>query len=169
MEADTSQHPEGEHTSLRPATGADLDLLAEWFADPDIYVWWGGEPIGRDQVNADYTGHRSPEVESLIVETEGSPIGYLQYWRATERSGGIDMFLIPEARGQGFGPEAARAAVEFLFHERGWTEVTVDPLTDNQRAIRAFGRAGFVAERKDRDEETGKPRLIMVMRRSGSR
>jgi RimJ/RimL family protein N-acetyltransferase len=43
--------------------------------------------------------------------------------------------------------------------------VTVDPLTDNERAIRAFARAGFIAERESRDEETGKPCLIMVIRR----
>jgi aminoglycoside 6'-N-acetyltransferase len=156
----------GKHTSLRPAVDADLDLLTRWFADPDVYLWWGGEPIGGDRVSADYTGHRSPDVESFIVEAEGGPIGFLQYWRATERSGGIDMFLVPEARQQGLGPDAARATADFLLHELGWTEVTVDPLTDNDRAIRAFARAGFIAEREGRDEETGKPCLIMVMRRS---
>jgi hypothetical protein len=34
--------------------------------------------------------------------------------------------------------------------------VTVDLLTDNEAAIRAFARAGFVAEREERDGETGK-------------
>jgi hypothetical protein len=63
----------GKHTSLRPAADADLDLLAGWFADSDAYLWWGGEPIGRDRLSADYTGHRSPEVESFIVEAEGIP------------------------------------------------------------------------------------------------
>jgi aminoglycoside 6'-N-acetyltransferase len=92
-------------------------LLTRWFADPDIYLWWGGEPIGRDRVSADYTGHRSPEVESFIVEAKGSPIGFLQYWRARERSGGIDMFLVPV----GLGPDAARAMANFLLHELGWT------------------------------------------------
>jgi hypothetical protein len=29
----------GEHTSLRPAVDADLDLLALWFSDPDVYLW----------------------------------------------------------------------------------------------------------------------------------
>lgn len=109
-------------------------------------------------MSADYAGHRRPEVEPFIVETEESPIGYPQHWHTTERSGGIDMFLVPEARGRGLGPDAART----------WVEVTVDPLTDNERAIRAFARAGFVAEREDRDEETGKPCLIMAMRRSES-
>jgi hypothetical protein len=63
-------------------------------------------------------------------------------------------------------PDAARATAEFHLHELGWTEVTVDPLTDNDRAIRAFARAGFIAERESRDDETGKPCLNMVMRRS---
>jgi aminoglycoside 6'-N-acetyltransferase len=155
----------GEHTWVRHAVDADLDLLAGWFADPDVYRWWGGEPIDSSSVRDDYTGHRSPAVECFIVEADGSPIGFLQYWRAAERSGGVDMFLVPEARGRGLGPDAARATAEFLLHECGWTEVTVDPLTDNERAIRAFARAGFIAERESRDEETGKPCLIMVMRR----
>lgn len=165
MEGPSQHDPiRGKYTSLRPAGDADLDLLAGWFADPDVYLWWGGGRLRRDQVSAYYTGHRSPEVESFIVEAEGSPIGFLQYWRGTERSGGVDMFLVPEARGRGLGPDAARATADFLLHELGWTEVTVDPLTDNDRAIRAFARAGFVAERESRDEETGKPCLIMVMR-----
>jgi aminoglycoside 6'-N-acetyltransferase len=139
-----SQHDSirGKYTSLRPAGDADLDLLAGWFADPDVYLWWGSEPIGRERVSADYTGHRSPEVESFIVEAEGSPVGFLQYWRATGRSGGIAMFLVPEARGRGLGPDAARTTADFLLSELGWTEVTVDPLTDNYRAIGAFARAG---------------------------
>lgn len=156
----------GQTALLRPADDADLDLLTAWFSDPDVYAWWGGEPIEREEVRADYTGHRSPEVESFIIESEGKPVGYLQYWRATERSGGLDMFLIPEARGRGLGPDAARATVEHLLGEKGWTEVTVDPLVDNERAIRAWTRAGFVPDHESIDEQTGKPCLIMVIRRS---
>jgi aminoglycoside 6'-N-acetyltransferase len=155
----------GQNTSLRPAVHADLDLLARWFADPEVYEWWGGQPTAREVVATDYTGHRSPEIESFIVEDEGKPIGYLQYWFATDHSGGLDMFLIPEARGRGLGPDAARAMVDYPFREQGWTEITVDPLIDNERAIRAWARAGFVAEREDTDEQTGKPSLIMVIRR----
>jgi aminoglycoside 6'-N-acetyltransferase len=83
----------GEHTRLRHAVGSDLDLLTLWFADPDVYRWWGGEQIGRDSVRDDYTGHRSPAVECFIVEADGSPIGFLQYWHATGRSGGVDISL----------------------------------------------------------------------------
>jgi aminoglycoside 6'-N-acetyltransferase len=166
--ADDYTHPPifGDRTTLRPSGEGDVEMLSRWSADPDVYEWWGGKPIGRDEVLADYTGRRSPEVESFIIEADGRAVGYLQYWRATERSGGLDMFLTPDARGRGLGPDAARAAVEYLFSEKHWTHVTVDPLLDNDRAIRAWARAGFVADHEDRDEQTGKPCLIMVIRSS---
>jgi RimJ/RimL family protein N-acetyltransferase len=66
------------------------------------------------------------------------------------------MFLVPEARGRRLGPDAAGAVVRYLFQE-GWTEVTVDPLLDNEGAIRAWARAGFVADHHDTDEQTGNP------------
>ena len=45
------------------------------------------------------------------------------------------MFLIPDARGRGLGPDAARAMAEAPLHhgERGRTRVTVDPYAWNER------------------------------------
>jgi aminoglycoside 6'-N-acetyltransferase len=155
----------GERTSLRPASDDDLDLLVGWLADPEVYRWWEGRPLRRDEVADLYTGRRRPEVDPFIIEAEGGPVGYLQVWRGTETSGGIDMFLVPEARGRGLGPDAARATASFLLDRRGWTEVTVDPVVDNLRAIRAFERAGFSSQREELDNETGKRILRMVVRR----
>jgi len=155
----------GERTSLRPTTDDDLDLLAGWLADPEVYRWWEGRPLSREEVADLYTGRRRPEVEPFVIEADGVPVGYLQCWRGTETSGGIDLFLVPDARGQGLGPDAARAASSFLLDQRGWTEVTVDPVVDNLRAIRAFERAGFTPEGEEIDGETGKRVLRMVARR----
>jgi aminoglycoside 6'-N-acetyltransferase len=155
----------GERTSLRPASDDDLELLVGWLADPEVYRWWEGRPLSQDEVTDLYTGRRRPEVDPFIIEADGVPVGYLQVWEGTETSGGIDMFLVPQARGRGLGPDAARAAASFLLDDRGWTEVTVDPLVDNHRAIRAFERAGFAPEGEELDDETGKRILRMVVRR----
>jgi aminoglycoside 6'-N-acetyltransferase len=155
----------GERTVLRPASEDDLDLLVGWLADPEVYRWWEGRPLSRDQVADVYTGGRRPEVEPFVIEADGVPVGYLQIWQGTETSGGIDMFLVPGARGRGLGPDAARAAADFLLDHRGWSEVTVDPLVDNLRAIRAFQRAGFTPEDEELDEETGKRILRMIVHR----
>jgi aminoglycoside 6'-N-acetyltransferase len=155
----------GDRTFLRPATDDDLDLLVGWLGDPEVYRWWEGRPLSREEVADVYTGRKKPEVEPFVVEADGVPVGYLQCWQGTETSGGIDMFLVPEARGRGFGHDAARAASRFLLDRRGWTEVTVDPMVDNIRAIRAFERAGFSSQREELDDETGKRILRMVVRR----
>ncbi|HEY3073197.1 MAG TPA: GNAT family N-acetyltransferase [Candidatus Limnocylindrales bacterium] len=155
----------GDRTFLRPATDDDLDLLVGWLADPEVFRWWEGRPLSREEVADMYTGRKKPEVEPFVVEADGVPVGYLQCWQGTETSGGIDMFLAPEARGRGFGHDAARAASRFLLDRRGWSEVTVDPMVDNIRAIRAFERAGFSSQREELDDETGKRILRMVVRR----
>ena len=46
--------------------------------------------------------------------------------------GGLDMFLVPGARGRGLGPDAARAMADHLLAARGWSRVTVDPYTWNE-------------------------------------
>jgi aminoglycoside 6'-N-acetyltransferase len=59
------------------------------------------------------------------------------------------MFLVPTARGRGYGPDAARALARELIEVAGHPRVTVDPYLWNERAIRGWLKAGFraVAER----------------------
>lgn len=153
----------GGRTSLRPATEADLDLLAGWFADPAFVEWWGGRPLPRAEVAEKYAGRRAPGVESYVVETGGEPIGYIQAWTDDGgASGGLDMVLVPARQGQGLGPDAGRAlALELV--ARGWNPVTVDPALPNLRAIRAWEKAGFAVEGEWPDHPDG-PALRMVFR-----
>ena len=156
----------GARTSLRPVGPADLDLLAGWLADPGVYAFWGGAPLDREAVAEKYIGKRDPGVVSFIVEADSRPIGYIQYWHTdddpAQDSGGIDMVLLPSARGQRLGPDAARALVDHLIRERGWRRVTVDPSLDNPAAIRAWARAGFVPDHEALDHPDG-PALIMAI------
>jgi aminoglycoside 6'-N-acetyltransferase len=139
---------------VREATEDDADLLVAWHANPEVARYWDGETFTRDEM---IERLRRREVEPYIVEADGKPVGYLQAWHEGDgREGGIDMFLVPEARGRGLGPEAARALVGRLLGERGWRRVTVDPYLWNEPAIRAWRRAGFrdVEEREPDEEHT---------------
>ena len=88
---------------------------------------------------------RTVKVGDTIVEADGEPVGYLQSWWEDDepRRGGLDGFLVPAARGRGLMPDAARALAQSLL-DSGWQEVTVDPDAWNERAVRAWARAGFV-------------------------
>jgi len=152
----------GELTEVRPATEEDVDLLVAWHADPDVSRYWDGETFTPDEMRARLA---RPHVDAYIVEAEGRPIGYLQTWREAEE-GGLDMFLIPDARGHGYGPDASRAVARALL-EQGWPRVTVDPYAWNERAIKGWKNAGFVpVEEHPADEEHLAPWLLMEFRRA---
>jgi len=100
------------------------------------------------------------DVEAWIVEESGEAIGYLQV-----HAEGLDMFLVPSARGRGLGPDAARAMTEHLIHERGRERVTVDPYAWNDGAVRAWERAGFVeVSRHGPDEDHTAAWILMEFR-----
>ena len=137
----------GAKTTLRPATSDDLELLCAWFDDPGVFYWWGGKPIDHSVVDEKYIGKR-PNVASFIVEERATPIGYAQAW-FDDGGNGIDLVLVPSARGHGCGVDAARALALHL-QRAGWNDITVDPAASNARAIGAYKKAGFVpTDRKD--------------------
>ena len=70
------------------------------------------------------------------------------------------MVLVPDARNQGWGPTAARLLIEHLKRDRGWHDITVDPMQHNERAIRAWKKAGFRVERRWDDHPDG-PAFLM--------
>jgi aminoglycoside 6'-N-acetyltransferase len=141
--------PDGGVTVVRPADDADAPLLATWHGDPEVSRYWDGETFTAAEV-LDRLHRR--DVDSWIVEADGEPVGYLQSWWGPERPrrGGLDMFLVPAARGRGLGPDAARALADHLL-DSGWADVTVDPYLWNDAAVRAWRRAGF------RDVEVHEP------------
>jgi len=144
----------GELTTVRAATADDVGLLVDWHADPEVARFWDHETFKREQMVVRLA---RPGVDAFVVEADGEPVGYVQAWTDDGgRTGGIDMFLVPGARGRGLGPDAGRALARHLRDERGWERVTVDPYTWNERAIRGWRKAGFepVGERDADDEHT---------------
>ncbi len=131
---------------------------------------WGGVPKSREEVAREYLGWRQGDevVLSFVVLRDDVPIGYVQAWSDEPPVGGIDIVLVPAAHGRGYGADAVAALARYLQHELGWTRITVDPALDNARAIRAFEKAGFVAERAALDHPDG-PSLIMAYRPAPTR
>jgi aminoglycoside 6'-N-acetyltransferase len=150
----------GRLTELRPAGEADAALLVAWHADPEVARFWDGETYTRDEILAEFA---DDHVDAWIVEAGGEPVGYLQSWWGDDapRRGGLDMFLVPSARGRGLGPDAARAVAQSLV-AAGWAEVTADPYLWNEQAVRAWQKAGFTpVEERPADAEHTAPWLLL--------
>ena len=147
----------GELTTLRRATDDDVERLVAWHADPDVARFWDDETFTSDELRERLA---RDDVEPWIVEAGGEPIGYLQVHET-----GLDMFLVPDARGRGLGTDAARAMTRHLLDERGWLRVTVDPYGWNEQALRAWRNAGFVpVSRHPPDDEHTAEWVLMEVR-----
>jgi len=154
----------GLRVTLRLATLSDADLLTDWFADPEVFTYWGKQPTTRERVLAKYTNQRK-NVHSFLIERQGNPVGYIQYHQCEEstdpHSAGIDMFVVPAVRGQGLGADAVQAMAQFLRTTQGVTRITVDPLLDNPRAVKFWKRCGFQPSREILEDDG--PGLLMEM------
>ena len=149
----------GRLTSLRRAGADDVARLVSWHADPEVSRYWDDETFTGAQME-ERLGRE--DVEAWIVEEGREPVGYLQI-----HPDGLDMFLIPSARGRGLGPDAARAMAAHLLPARGRERVTVDPYAWNVGAIRAWQRAGFVEiSRHEADADHAAPWILMELRDS---
>ena len=150
-----------DELELRLSSSRDADRLQSWTQDPDVYKWWEGRPLDKEEVEEKYTGKRLPEVIAYIIEHDKKPIGFIQAWQENGKRG-LDMFLSIAAQGQGLGSTVAHALATDL-SERGWDNVTVDPAVENEKAIRSWARAGFVANGVF-DEDNGHKTQIMVFK-----
>jgi aminoglycoside 6'-N-acetyltransferase len=159
----------GELTVVRRATADDVDLLVAWHADPEVSRYWDEETFTREEMMLRLA---RPDVDSYIVEEDHEPVGYIQAWFEDDSpdDGGLDMFLIPSARGRGLGPDSARSLARWLLTTGGRHRITVDPYLSNERAIRAWTKAGFrPLEEHDADHEHVSPWLLMSVDRAGLR
>jgi aminoglycoside 6'-N-acetyltransferase len=150
----------GRLTVVRPATDDDVELLVAWYADPEVSRYWDDETFTPEQMRSRLA---RVTVDPWIVEEDGEPVGYLQSWWEEEgpRRGGLDGFLVPEARGRRLMPDAARALARSLL-AAGWQYVTVDPYAWNEQALRGWANAGFVEVSRHGPDEDHRAEWVLM-------
>ena len=140
-ESEVDSELAGDHVVLRPIEAADRVTLRGILADPEVRRWWGPEDL--DAAAADLY---DDDAHGYTIRVAGEIVGYVQYTEENEpdyRHAGIDVFLGPQGRGRGFGPDAIRTLARYLFEVRGHHRLTIDPAASNERAIAVYERVGF--------------------------
>jgi len=136
---------------LREFVPADVDDLYRLDSDPRVVKYLGGEPLSREEVEANLRRIR---------------IGYranygLGIWRAARRDSGafigwfclkympkstdveVGYRLVPEAWGQGFATEGAQALVAYGFDDLGLYKIVGVTHRDNRASQRVLVKAGL--------------------------
>jgi aminoglycoside 6'-N-acetyltransferase len=133
---------DGARVHLRPATTSDHDALVAVVADPSVARWWQTEDAEDDVAGM----IADPELALWMIEAEGVVIGLIQAIEETEpqyRHASIDIAIVEAGQGRGLGRDAVGRVARWLLDGRGHHRLTIDPSTENERAIRAYAGVGF--------------------------
>lgn len=140
------------NVTLRPANLADWPMIRRWLTLPEIEQWWGPATHCEGEV---LTALRSEHAISRIIQFEGEAVGYAHVADATiwgddlpdaldPGTWDLDIFIAaPEVRRRGIGPEALRQLKSEVFATTLAVAVCIFPSIANERAVRAFEKAGF--------------------------
>ena len=147
--------------ALRPLVRDDLAMIAAWLDSPHARRWWG-DPV--EQLALVTEDLDQPLMDQQIASLDGMPFGYLQSYPADAWPEGaphladfppatlaVDCFIGPaDMLGRGHGTAMTRLYALHLVRQ-GASTVVIDPDPANERAVRAYRRAGFrdVALRRD--------------------
>jgi RimJ/RimL family protein N-acetyltransferase len=142
-----------------PVTAEHFLLIRRWLEEPHVREWWGepDDELGkiRDKVEGRDT------TRPFIITADGEPVGYIQYWFVGQQQKaesiaeypwltelpadavGVDLTIgEPTKLSQGIGSAALEEFVKKLLGE-GFSNIVIDPDSDNARAIRAYEKVGF--------------------------
>ena len=141
---------------FRPFERVDLPMMHAWLQRPHVAEWWAPTPSAAELAN-DYFPAALTTTRACIAMLQDEPLGFIQcytpmdsgegWWQEERDPGarGIDQFLANAHQlGQGLGSAMMRAFVDDIFADSAVTKVQTDPSPDNERAIRAYRKAGFV-------------------------
>jgi RimJ/RimL family protein N-acetyltransferase len=148
--------PKTPTVSLRPRTDDDLGVMFEVAADLDTWEERNPEaprPLSREEFDARRASRASGDTVSFVVDLDGTAVGGASLfgvdWFARHAEAGIS--LLPTARGRGIGTAAITQLVEFGFVRHNLRRIHLQAIASNTAAIRAYEKAGFVIEGRQRE------------------
>jgi len=133
-----------------------IDLYISLSDDPELVATMGWRPFATDErerflqwfdiLTLPYLDGGKTIVFSIISGADNKAIGYVSIAgiRETETSAEVGIAIMEkEYRGQGYGTEALRQAIEYAFNTLGLTLLGLTVFPHNRRAIRAYEKVGF--------------------------
>jgi RimJ/RimL family protein N-acetyltransferase len=131
---------------FRPLTTKDYPLLLEWLAKDHVKQWWNDGDDTLEKVARHY-GKSTDTVKFILLENKNGkekPIGYFQYYFASESSIGIDQFIGEVSYlNRGIGEQTIKLFVEMIKQQHQPDSIILDPSPENKRAIRCYEKVGF--------------------------
>jgi len=129
----------------------DLPLLAEWANQPEFLGEYN--PLRQmSRTEIEKMLENPSDLKPFIVEKkDGSKIGFIIHFHVLHLGTGtkqleIGYALVPSERGKGYGTEAAKTIVDYLFLSREVMRIQACTDTRNLGSQKVLEKAGFTKE-----------------------
>jgi RimJ/RimL family protein N-acetyltransferase len=139
--------------TLRPVREDDLAVLERLTQDPEAtgeFAWFGWHDPMRYRRRWAEDGLLGEEGGALMVTRGEERLGFVAWnRRRTARTSycfTMGIAMLPEARGHGYGTEAHRLLVRYLFAHTTVHRIEADTEVDNLAERTALEKAGFSRE-----------------------
>jgi RimJ/RimL family protein N-acetyltransferase len=144
----------GEAVSLRATTDADLETLAQWWQSADWAVLQQTTVKPRPwadivEMMRGWSANDSASGAGFsVVDSGGRLVGHATLFGAAlpARIATYAVIIGPDFTGRGYGTDATRLMLRYAFRELGVHKVELRVWAYNDRAIRAYEKAGFRRE-----------------------
>ncbi len=158
--------------ALRPVEDGDLPLIRRWMNHPEIWRYMDYErPVSLEDAREDLASSRAAGHPFTIL-VEDRPVGRigLNQFRRRDRICSFYMYIgEPAFWGLGYASDAVMALLGYAFDRLDLHMVELWTLADNNRAIAAYARCGFVEEAtlRERSWKAGRwvDRVVMSVTR----
>lgn len=145
--------------TVRELEERDESSLVFWLSNPDVLQYYGGRDHPHDPALVREHFYVDDEETRCLIEYDGKPIGYIQFYPLDEEglyhygyekaeagsiAFGMDQFIgEPTYWNQGIGTKLVSSMVDYLVHHRQAERIVMDPQTWNERAIACYEKCGF--------------------------
>lgn len=142
-------------TIIRPIEKNELPLIKKWYNDDEIMHWGSGARPGLEY-SLDFLEdiwyeeiHSDNNTRMMIETKDGESIGIIGFRDKNSQERRCKLIILIGEReywNKGYGTDAIKGFLEYLFNRWNLNRVELDTWEGNERAIRCYQKCGFQIE-----------------------
>lgn len=151
----------GKRIRLRAPEREDIPIFTRWFSDPEVthgLALYLPFSIAEEELWFDNMLKRPPEEHPLTIEVKKGDgwtvIGNMGFFDINKVAHSVEVGIVIGEKGywnQGYGTEAMKLMLKHGFNTLNLHRIMLKVYAYNERAIRAYEKAGYVLEGRLRD------------------
>lgn len=148
----------GEKILLRPFQKEDIPAMEECLNDPEVLKLTGSSPVfTKSSINQWYSTRNEQEDRldlAIVIKNDHTVVGevVINEYDEIKHSMNFRILIGPKGRNQGFGSEATRLIIDYVFQNTDLKQITLGVYSFNPRAKRVYEKIGFTVDSIDEDD-----------------